>query len=174
MSMHTFGCLCYPWMRPYSANKLAPRSTRCAFMGYSKIHKGYICLDMSTSKFIISRHIIFYDQEFPFTTSTHEAPSVKDPSPATIFLPSFPSTTTFSQPNLNLPNPPTSPPLSTTTPTHSTSTTPTQLPTRSTTPHSSNQNQQSSSSGLPLVVDLSSYNSQPSAKTKTHPMITRS
>jgi len=33
--LRSFGCLCYPWLRPYTAHKLDPQSKPCIFLGYS-------------------------------------------------------------------------------------------------------------------------------------------
>jgi hypothetical protein len=40
-----FGCLCYPWLRSYSAHKLDVRSKPCIFLGYSLSQSAYICFD---------------------------------------------------------------------------------------------------------------------------------
>ncbi|PON75186.1 hypothetical protein PanWU01x14_045380, partial [Parasponia andersonii] len=70
--LHIFGCLCYPWLRPYSAHKLDSRSIPCVFLGYSLTQSVYLCLDPSTSKIYISRHIKFVEHIFPFTSlQTH-------------------------------------------------------------------------------------------------------
>jgi hypothetical protein len=61
-----FGCLCYPWLRPYSAHKLDTRSKPCVFIGYSLTQSAYYCLDPSTSKIFISRHVKFVENVFPF------------------------------------------------------------------------------------------------------------
>jgi hypothetical protein len=45
-----FGC---------APHKLSPWSTRCVFLGYSADHKGYCCLDLSTNRLIVSRHVVF-------------------------------------------------------------------------------------------------------------------
>jgi len=38
----------------------------CVFLGYLTHHKGYCCLDLSSNRVIISRHVIFDETEFPF------------------------------------------------------------------------------------------------------------
>jgi hypothetical protein len=68
--LRVFGCLCYPNMQATSKHKLAPRSTACVFLGYPPSHKGYRCLDLSTRRIIISRHVIFGETAFPFVATS--------------------------------------------------------------------------------------------------------
>ena len=35
-SFRVFGCLCYPFIRPYNSHKLQYRSLQCVFLGSSK------------------------------------------------------------------------------------------------------------------------------------------
>jgi len=65
--LRVFGCLCYPNLQATSPHKLAPRSTACVFLGYPSAHKGYRCLDLSTRRVIISRHVVFDELSFPFS-----------------------------------------------------------------------------------------------------------
>ena len=65
--LRIFGCACWPNLRPYNTRKLAFRSTRCVFLGYSPLHKGYKCLDPSTGRVYISRDVIFDESIFPFS-----------------------------------------------------------------------------------------------------------
>ena len=64
--LHSFGCLCFPWLRPYIHNKLQPRSTPCIFVGYSSSQYAYLCLDPKTNKLYTSRHVTFFDSHFPY------------------------------------------------------------------------------------------------------------
>ena len=57
--LRTFGCACWPNLRPYNKHKLDFRSKSCIFIGYSNNHHGYKCLDLSTGRIYISRHVIF-------------------------------------------------------------------------------------------------------------------
>jgi hypothetical protein len=64
--LRVFGCRCYPNLSSTATHKLAPRSAACVFLGYPSEHKGYHCLDLSTNRIIISRHVIFDEISFPF------------------------------------------------------------------------------------------------------------
>lgn len=65
--LRTFGCLCFPWPQPYNSNKLLPRSCSCFFLSYS--FNAYKCLDLSSNKLFISRHVQFGEATFPLTTA---------------------------------------------------------------------------------------------------------
>jgi histone deacetylase 1/2 len=65
--LKTFGCACWPLLRPYNARKLSFRSKECVFIGYSSHHKGYKCLDVETGRVYISRDVIFYEHIYPFS-----------------------------------------------------------------------------------------------------------
>jgi hypothetical protein len=69
--LHVFGCKSYPNMSSTAPHKLASRSTRCVFLGYSEHHKGYQCLDLSTNRPVISRHVVFDEAVFPFAASPY-------------------------------------------------------------------------------------------------------
>ncbi|GJY11793.1 reverse transcriptase domain-containing protein [Tanacetum coccineum] len=71
-----FGCLCYPHI--FFDHKLQSRSTACVFLGYPALHRGYRCLDLSTNKIIISRHVIFDEDQFPSGSMTPDAPPSYD------------------------------------------------------------------------------------------------
>jgi hypothetical protein len=64
-----FDCVCYPNLFAQATHKLAPRFTRCVFLGYSADHKGYRCLDLSTNNIVVSQHVIFDEAVFPFAAS---------------------------------------------------------------------------------------------------------
>ncbi|WVZ66382.1 hypothetical protein U9M48_015612 [Paspalum notatum var. saurae] len=67
--LRVFGCPCYPNIGATTPHKLSPRSAACVFLGYPPSRKGYRCLDLSTRKIIISRHVVFDETHFPFAAS---------------------------------------------------------------------------------------------------------
>jgi hypothetical protein len=71
-----FGCACYPNTAATAPHKLAPRSTLCVFLEYSPDHKGYRCFDLSSRRVLISRHVVFDETVFPFSSTT---PPSSDP-----------------------------------------------------------------------------------------------
>ncbi|CAL5322875.1 unnamed protein product [Camellia sinensis] len=66
--LKVFGCLCYPWLRFASTHKLQPKSSPCVFLGYHPSIKGYRCFNLQTGHTLISRHVIFHETIFPFST----------------------------------------------------------------------------------------------------------
>ena len=60
-----FVCLYYPWLRPYTRNKLESNSKPCVFLGYSLTQSAFYCLDPTTSKIYTSRHVRFIENHFP-------------------------------------------------------------------------------------------------------------
>ena len=97
--LKTFGCACYPYLRPYKNHKLEYQSTQCTFIGYSLSHKGYLCLHPS-GKVYISRSVIFYEKTFPYSSLPMNDSS---PTPHT-------SSTSFSIPLLQTMSQTSSPP----------------------------------------------------------------
>ncbi|KAM2277674.1 hypothetical protein ACFXTI_035948 [Malus domestica] len=74
--LRIFGCSCYPLLRPYTHNKLQPRTTKCIFLGYASKYKGYICFEVNTKRVYISRHVLFDETEFPYSTLVPKSSSV--------------------------------------------------------------------------------------------------
>lgn len=64
--LKVFGCAYWPNLRPFNPRKLAFRSKRCAFLGYSSRHKCYKCLDISSGRVFILRYVVFDKDVFPF------------------------------------------------------------------------------------------------------------
>jgi hypothetical protein len=65
--LRTFGCACWPNLRPFNNKKLSLRSKQCVFLGYSNLHNGFKCLDPSVGRVYISRDVVFDEQVYPFS-----------------------------------------------------------------------------------------------------------
>jgi len=61
--LKTFGCACFPLLKPYYTHKLDFRSQECVFLGYSSSYKGYKCLS-STGRIYISMDVLFNELRF--------------------------------------------------------------------------------------------------------------
>ena len=63
--LKTFGCACFPLLKPYYTHKLDFRSQECVFLGYSSSHKGNKCLS-STGRIYISKDVLVNELMFPY------------------------------------------------------------------------------------------------------------
>ena len=96
--LRVFGSTCYPNLSATPRHELAPRSTKCVFLGYPSHHKGYCCLELANCHIIISHHVVFDETEFPFTTLTsspfsamHALSLIHFPLPSTLAVAFAPS-----------------------------------------------------------------------------------
>ena len=65
-SLRVFGCACWPNLCPSNTHKLQYRFKQCLFLGFSNIHKGFKCLEISSSRVYISRDVTFDETFFSF------------------------------------------------------------------------------------------------------------
>jgi histone deacetylase 1/2 len=70
-SLKVFGCLCYPFIRPYNNHKLQYQLVQCIFLGYNLNNKGYLCLDYLTGRVYVTPHVVFDETQFPFNKNLH-------------------------------------------------------------------------------------------------------
>lgn len=57
-SLHVFCCVCFVNLPPIENHKLATQSVKCAFLGYSNSHKGFVCYDADANKLHLSCNVI--------------------------------------------------------------------------------------------------------------------
>ncbi|KAD2392991.1 hypothetical protein E3N88_39968 [Mikania micrantha] len=105
--LRVFGCQCFPHLRPYNPHKMDFRSLPCIFLGYSSSHYGYQCLDPSTNRLYIARHVRFNEACFPFLQPSPSTPSHSSPDP---YFSSYPSHASPSPPLNQSSNPTTAQP----------------------------------------------------------------
>ncbi|KAJ9545500.1 hypothetical protein OSB04_025207 [Centaurea solstitialis] len=57
-----------PCEKLYAPHKLSPRSTACVYLGPSANHRGHRCYDLVSHRIIISRHVFFDEDHFPYSS----------------------------------------------------------------------------------------------------------
>ncbi|KAK8934594.1 hypothetical protein KSP39_PZI014788 [Platanthera zijinensis] len=84
--MRVFGCLAYAHKNTERQDKIEETSVKCIFLGYSDQTKGYRLLEPRSNKLIISRDVIFHEEEAWQWGSEHELPQAHvplvEPSPS--------------------------------------------------------------------------------------------
>ena len=68
LNMHTFVCVYFVHLPPHERHKLPAQLVKCDFIGYSISRKGYVCYNPCSNKFHISCHVVFFENQFFFST----------------------------------------------------------------------------------------------------------
>ncbi|KAD2804249.1 hypothetical protein E3N88_37626 [Mikania micrantha] len=78
--MRVFGCLAYYWNYDTKGDKFEPRGRPGVFLGYPCGTKGYRIYDFDLKKLVISRHVRFVEDVFPYVENKlkPEVPSEND------------------------------------------------------------------------------------------------
>ncbi|PRQ54449.1 hypothetical protein RchiOBHm_Chr1g0313681 [Rosa chinensis] len=92
--LRIFGTACYPYLRPYSQDKLDPRTVQCVFLGYDLGYKGVFCYNIEKNKLWMSRHVVHDETIFPYHFHSPSSSSKQCSSSSTSFQYSSPSMST--------------------------------------------------------------------------------
>lgn len=76
--LRIFGCQRFPWLRPYTKNKMEDRSKSCVFLGYSTSQSAYLCIHEPTKRVYTSRHVVFEENILPFSGSSTDQTSTTE------------------------------------------------------------------------------------------------
>lgn len=82
--LKTFGCASFPLLWPHSTHKLFYRGRKSIFLAHAASRKGYRCFDAQTGLIYISRHVVFYENNFPAAILQTNSPSDANSPAATI------------------------------------------------------------------------------------------
>ena len=109
-----FGCVCFVHILTPGQDKLFAKATKCVFLGYSRLQRGYRCYSSDTNRYFISANVPFFEDSSFFSSAVR--PSILDVLSIPLVLPSpdFPSPHTYVvtrplQVYTHCPRPPTGP-----------------------------------------------------------------
>ena len=71
-----FGCTCFVHILTPGQDKLSAKATKCIFLGYSRLQKGYRCYSPQTHQYFLSAYVIFFKDSLIFS-STESLPVIE-------------------------------------------------------------------------------------------------
>ena len=64
-----FGCTCFVHILTPGQDKLSAKATKCIFLGYFRLQKGYRCYSPQTHQYFISANVTFFEDSHFFSSS---------------------------------------------------------------------------------------------------------
>ena len=80
-----FGYTCFVHILTPGQDKLSAKATKCIFLGYSRLHKGYRCYSPQTHRYFLSANVTFFEDS-PFFSASESLP-VTEVLPLSIISP---------------------------------------------------------------------------------------
>jgi len=59
-NLYNFGCVCFVHLLAHKRNKLTAQFVKCAFLGYARTQKGFLCYDPYARQTCVFRDVIFF------------------------------------------------------------------------------------------------------------------
>ena len=90
-----FGCVCFVHILTPGQDKLSAKATKCVFLGYSRLQRGYRCYSPDINRYFISVDITFFENSSFFSYAAR--PPIQNVLSIPLVLPSpnFPSPPTY-------------------------------------------------------------------------------
>ncbi|RVW74646.1 Retrovirus-related Pol polyprotein from transposon RE1 [Vitis vinifera] len=70
---NVFGCTCFVHTVTLGQDKLSVKATKCIFLGYSRLQKGYCCYSPDTHRYFLFANVTFFEGS-PFFSSSDSLP----------------------------------------------------------------------------------------------------
>ena len=64
-----FGCVCFVHIPTPGQDKLSAKATKCLFLGYSRLQRGYRCYSPDTHRYFVSADVTFFKNSSMFPTT---------------------------------------------------------------------------------------------------------
>ena len=88
---YVFGCVCFVHILTPGQDKLSAKATKCVFLGYSRLQRGYRCYSTDTNRYFISADVTFFGGSSFFSSEEHSHVSDVLHVPLVLLPPDFPS-----------------------------------------------------------------------------------
>ena len=86
-----FGCICFVHILTPGQDKLSAKATKCVFLGYSRLQRGYRCYSPDTKHYFISVDVTFFEDSSFFSSVVRPSASNVLSIPFALPSPDFPS-----------------------------------------------------------------------------------